>query len=76
MDWFGIYIVGAVIVGVLGALAVFLGAWFLAAQQWGVWAYLLGWLPASILAFVSMYVIGALWPIIAAALGFWALRSR
>ena len=58
-----IYLVISIVIGAVGALGIFAATWFFGADQFGVWAFLFGWLPAAILAFVGFYLVGLLWPI-------------
>jgi hypothetical protein len=53
----GLYGLGIVLTG----LAVFLGGWGYCALTYGLWGFVLGWIPSGILA----VVVGFLWPLFA-----------
>jgi len=68
--WFSAYFVVGAVIATLGALAIFGFAWWAAAERWGGFCFVFGWLPAAILAFVSWWIIVPLWAVLLIA---WAV---
>lgn len=66
VDWWErIYYPGALIVGGLVALGVFLGSWWYAIHQYGWYLGIgLGWLPAIIIGLIAGFFAGAAWPLV------------
>ena len=74
-----IYLMTGAILGGIGALIAFFGVWIFGANQFGTWAFILGWVPGSIVAIVGFWLLMALWPlaIIGLVWAFWpVVRSR
>jgi hypothetical protein len=68
-----LYLITGGIVGGLGALVAFFGVWIFGANQFGTWAFILGWVPGGVMAFVLFWLLVALWPIavVGLAVVFW-----
>jgi hypothetical protein len=63
--WLGAYLVVGLIIASLSSLAIFVGSWWWSADKWGGICFVLGWLPASIMAVIAWPFIVFLWaPII------------
>lgn len=59
--WFGAYGIVGAIIATLIALVAFFGVWYEASLKWGAFAFIMGWLPSGILAFISWWLVLALW---------------
>lgn len=57
------YIVASIVIGGIGALGIFGATWFFGADTFGVWAFLLGWIPAGIVAYIGFFLVALLWPL-------------
>jgi len=75
--WLAAYFIVGAILACLTALVAFFGIWYLAAQEWGALAFIMGWLPSGILAFVAWWLVLALWgPALIVSFGVNAYRTR
>lgn len=53
----------SLVIGGIGALVMFGATWFVGADRFGVWAFLLGWIPAGIVAWIGFFLVALLWPL-------------
>lgn len=61
------------IIGGIAALALFFGTWWWSSERWGALCFLFGWLPASIVAYLGFWLVGAFWPFVVIS---YAVRRR
>lgn len=59
-DYFGIGGIFGFIVGII----TFIGVWIGAAFTYGMWGFLLGWLPAYIIALIVGGLVTIAWPLV------------
>lgn len=62
--------------GALTWLVIFAVSWGYIASNYGVWAVILGWLPAMIIAGISAIIMAATWPLIYAGLIYYLTIGR
>ena len=58
------YVIASGVIGGAAAVLLFFGSWWWSSERWGALCFLLGWIPAFILAYLSFFIVGALWPLI------------
>jgi len=75
-DWIvTTYLVGGHVLGFLASLAIFIGAWWYCAAEYGfLFGFGLGWLPAAISAAIAYPIVRFCWPFIAVAAAWVMLR--
>ena len=63
-NWGAIYVVGALLSGLLSAIVIFFGVWWFAAAKYELGGLVLGWLPGTVAAAVVGAIMGFGWPIL------------
>lgn len=71
----GIYAMVSLGIGALSALWLFGFLWDYGARKYGTWAFILGWIPGGVAAFVGFWTVAFLWPLIAIGVWWWVRRE-
>ena len=78
-DWSaleGPYVITGAVLGALSAVVSFFGVWFIGSKQFGVWAYILGWIPGLVLAIALFLLMLFAWPLPLVGFAYFWFRRR